>query len=69
MVSMLSLPIYASEICLLALRGVVTASVKLALIIGQCTTSGVAASLESRSEGGAYKASLTVQIIINCFAH
>lgn len=42
-------PTYASEICPLALRGVLTASVNLAFVIGQFIAQGCAAGLESRS--------------------
>jgi SP family general alpha glucoside:H+ symporter-like MFS transporter len=49
-------PTYASEICPLALRGVLTASVNLALFIGQFIAQGCSASLESRLYEWAYKA-------------
>jgi SP family general alpha glucoside:H+ symporter-like MFS transporter len=49
-------PTYASEICPLALRGVLTASVNLAFVIGQFIAQGCAAGLESRLDQWAYKA-------------
>jgi len=49
-------PTYASEICPLALRGVLTASVNLAFVIGQFIAQGCAAGLESRLDEWAYKA-------------
>lgn len=56
-------PTYASEICPLALRGVVTASVNLAFVIGQFIASGVAAGVEGRSDEWAYKAPFAIQWI------
>lgn len=49
-------PTYASEVCPLALRGVLTASVNLAFVIGQFIAQGCAAGLESRLDEWAYKA-------------
>jgi SP family general alpha glucoside:H+ symporter-like MFS transporter len=49
-------PTYASEICPLALRGVLTASINLAFVIGQFIAQGCAAGLESRLDQWAYKA-------------
>jgi MFS family permease len=49
-------PTYASEICPLALRGVLTASVNLAFVIGQFIAQGCAAGVESRLDEWAYKA-------------
>jgi SP family general alpha glucoside:H+ symporter-like MFS transporter len=49
-------PAYASEICPLALRGVLTASINLAFVIGQFIAQGCAAGLEGRSDEWAYKA-------------
>jgi MFS family permease len=49
-------PTYASEICPLALRGVLTASVNLAFVIGQFIAQGCSAGLESRLGEWAYKA-------------
>ncbi|PCG89411.1 Major facilitator superfamily domain, general substrate transporter [Penicillium occitanis (nom. inval.)] len=54
-------PTYASEICPLALRGVLTASVNLAFVIGQFIAQGVAAGLESRVDEWAYKAPFAIQ--------
>lgn len=54
-------PTYASEICPLALRGVLTASVNLAFVIGQFIAQGVAAGLESRLDEWAYKAPFAIQ--------
>lgn len=54
-------PTYASEICPLALRGVLTASVNLAFVIGQFIAQGVAAGLESRMDEWAYKAPFAIQ--------
>lgn len=56
-------PTYASEICPLALRGVLTASVNLAFVIGQFIAQGVAAGLESRMDEWAYKAPFAIQWI------
>jgi MFS family permease len=55
-------PTYASEICPLALRGVLTASTNLAFVIGQFVAQGVAAGLESRLDQWAYKAPF-----VSCF--
>lgn len=49
-------PTYASEICPLALRGVLTASVNLAFVIGQFIAQGCAAGFEGRLDEWAYKA-------------
>lgn len=49
-------PAYASEICPLALRGVLTASINLAFVIGQFIAQGCSAGLESRLDEWAYKA-------------
>lgn len=49
-------PAYASEICPLALRGVLTASINLAFVIGQFIAQGCSAGLESRQDEWAYKA-------------
>jgi len=49
-------PTYASEICPLALRGVLTASINLAFVIGQFIAQGCAAGLEGRQDEWAYKA-------------
>lgn len=54
-------PVYASEICPLALRGVLTASVNLAFVIGQFIAQGCAAGLESRLDEWAYKAPFAIQ--------
>lgn len=54
-------PTYASEICPLALRGVLTASVNLAFVIGQFIAQGVSAGLESRLDEWAYKAPFAIQ--------
>ncbi|CRG83368.1 Maltose permease MAL31 [Talaromyces islandicus] len=54
-------PTYASEICPLALRGVLTASVNLAFVIGQFIAQGVAAGLESRLDDWAWKAPFAIQ--------
>lgn len=56
-------PVYASEICPLALRGVLTASVNLAFVIGQFIAQGCAAGLESRLDEWAYKAPFALQWI------
>ena len=56
-------PTYASEICPLALRGVLTASVNLAFVIGQFIAQGCAAGLESRLDEWAYKAPFAIQWI------
>lgn len=49
-------PTYASEICPLALRGLLTAFINLAFVIGQFIAQGVAAGLEGREDQWAYKA-------------
>jgi MFS family permease len=54
-------PTYASEICPLALRGVLTASVNLAFVIGQFIAQGAAAGLESRLDDWAWKAPFAIQ--------
>ncbi|KAH8690272.1 putative MFS transporter [Talaromyces proteolyticus] len=54
-------PTYASEVCPLALRGVLTASVNLAFVIGQFIAQGVAAGLESRLDEWAWKAPFAIQ--------
>lgn len=54
-------PTYASEICPLALRGVLTASVNLAFVIGQFIAQGCSAGLESRLDEWAYKAPFAIQ--------
>lgn len=54
-------PVYASEICPLALRGVLTASVNLAFVIGQFIAQGCTAGLESRLDEWAYKAPFAIQ--------
>lgn len=48
-------PTYASEICPLALRGVLTASVNLAFVIGQFIGQGCAAGVETRLDEWAYR--------------
>lgn len=48
-------PTYASEICPVVLRGVLTASVNLAFVIGQFIAQGCAAGVESRLDEWAYK--------------
>ncbi|RDL39429.1 putative maltose permease [Venustampulla echinocandica] len=54
-------PVYASEVCPLALRGVLTASVNLAFVIGQFIAQGCAAGLESRLDEWAYRGPFAVQ--------
>lgn len=56
-------PTYASEICPLALRGVLTAAVNLAFVIGQFVAQGCAAGFESRLDEWAYKAPFAIQWI------
>lgn len=48
-------PVYASDVCPLALRGVLTASVNLAFVIGQFIAQGTSAGVESRGDALAYK--------------
>ena len=48
-------PTYSSEICPLALRGVLTASVNLMFVIGQFIAQGCAAGLETRLDEWSYK--------------
>lgn len=54
-------PTYASEICPLALRGVLTASVNLAFVIGQFVAQGCASGVESRLDEWAYKIPFAIQ--------
>ncbi|EHK18647.1 uncharacterized protein TRIVIDRAFT_69846 [Trichoderma virens Gv29-8] len=54
-------PTYASEICPLALRGLLTAFINLAFVIGQFIAQGVAAGLEGREDEWAYKAPFALQ--------
>lgn len=54
-------PTYASEICPLALRGVLTAFTNLAFVIGQFIAHGCSAGLESRLDEWAYKAPFAIQ--------
>lgn len=54
-------PAYASEICPLALRGVLTAGINLAFVIGQFIAQGVAAGVEARLDQWAYKAPFALQ--------
>ncbi|KKY21706.1 putative maltose permease mal31 [Phaeomoniella chlamydospora] len=56
-------PTYASEVCPLALRGVLTASVNLAFVIGQFIAQGCSAGVESRSDQWAYKIPFALQWI------
>ncbi|KND88082.1 Maltose permease MAL31 [Tolypocladium ophioglossoides CBS 100239] len=56
-------PTYASEICPLALRGFLTASVNLAFVIGQFIAQGCAAGVESRLDEWAYKVPFAIQWI------
>ncbi|KAL1981938.1 hypothetical protein VTN96DRAFT_2002 [Rasamsonia emersonii] len=54
-------PTYASEICPLALRGVLTAAVNLAFVIGQFVAQGCSAGFQSRLDEWAYKAPFAIQ--------
>ncbi|KAK7699699.1 hypothetical protein SLS64_011472 [Diaporthe eres] len=54
-------PTYASEICPLALRGVLTASVNLAFVIGQFIGQGCAAGVETRLDEWAYRIPFAIQ--------
>ncbi|THZ36436.1 putative maltose permease [Aureobasidium pullulans] len=54
-------PVYASDVCPLALRGVLTASVNLAFVIGQFIAQGTAAGVESRTDALAYKIPFAIQ--------
>lgn len=56
-------PLYASEVCPLALRGVLTACTNLAFVIGQFVGQGLAAGMEGRSDEWAYKLPFAVQWI------
>jgi SP family general alpha glucoside:H+ symporter-like MFS transporter len=56
-------PTYASEVCPLALRGVLTASVNLAFVIGQFIAQGCAAGFESRLDDWAWKEPFAIQWI------
>lgn len=48
-------PTYASEICPVVLRGILTASVNLAFVVGQFIAQGCAAGVESRLDEWAYR--------------
>ncbi len=48
-------PTYASEVCPPALRGVLTASINLAFVIGQFTAQGCTAGLETRLDEWSYR--------------
>lgn len=54
-------PVYASEVCPLALRGVLTACVNLAFVIGQFIAQGCAAGVETRLDEWAYKIPFAIQ--------
>jgi SP family general alpha glucoside:H+ symporter-like MFS transporter len=54
-------PVYASEVCPLALRGVLTASTNLAFVIGQFIAQGVAAGMSKRTDTLAYKIPFALQ--------
>ncbi|KAK9238970.1 putative MFS transporter [Lipomyces kononenkoae] len=54
-------PTYASEICPLALRGVLTASINLAFVIGTFIAQGCAAGVQSRLDEWSYKIPFAVQ--------
>ncbi|KAH8893916.1 general substrate transporter [Thozetella sp. PMI_491] len=56
-------PTYSSEICPLALRGVLTASVNLMFVIGQFIGQGCAAGLETRLDEWSYKIPFAIQWI------
>ncbi|GAB7354889.1 hypothetical protein MBLNU459_g5527t1 [Dothideomycetes sp. NU459] len=56
-------PVYASDVCPLALRGVLTASVNLAFVIGQFIAQGTSAGVESRGDALAYKIPFALQWI------
>jgi sugar porter (SP) family MFS transporter len=56
-------PTYSSEICPLALRGVLTASVNLMFVIGQFIAQGCAAGLETRLDEWSYKIPFAIQWI------
>ena len=56
-------PTYGSEVCPLALRGLLTACVNLAFVIGQFVAQGCSAGLESREDEWAYKAPFAIQWI------
>ncbi|ANB13674.1 Mal31p [Sugiyamaella lignohabitans] len=56
-------PSYASEVSPLALRGILTAFINMAFVIGQFVAQGVAAGLESRTDKWAYKAPFAIQWI------
>ena len=56
-------PTYASEVCPLALRGVLAASVNLAFVIGQFIAQASSAAFESRLDAQAYKTLFAIQWI------
>ncbi|CAG8972049.1 hypothetical protein HYALB_00004913 [Hymenoscyphus albidus] len=57
-------PVYASEVCPLALRGVLTASTNLAFVIGQFIAQGVAAGMANRTDVWAYKIPFLLQVLL-----
>lgn len=59
-------PVYASEVCPLALRGMLTASVNLAFVIGQFIAQGCAAGVETESSIWAYKIPFGEWPLIEC---
>lgn len=61
-------PTYASEICPLALRGFLTASVNLAFVIGQFIAQGCAAGVESRLDEWAYRVPFVGDDGVSCIA-
>ncbi|KYK58796.1 MFS transporter [Drechmeria coniospora] len=54
-------PTYSSEICPVILRGVLTASVNLAFVVGQFVAQACAAGVESRLDEWAYRVPFAVQ--------
>jgi SP family general alpha glucoside:H+ symporter-like MFS transporter len=54
-------PTYASEVSPLVLRGILTAFINMAFVIGQFVAQGVAAGLEGRTDKWAYKAPFAIQ--------
>ncbi|KAH8897513.1 putative MFS transporter [Thozetella sp. PMI_491] len=56
-------PTYASEVCPLALRGVLAAAVNLAFVVGQFIAQASCAAFENRLDEGAYKALFAIQWI------
>jgi MFS transporter, SP family, general alpha glucoside:H+ symporter len=56
-------PTYASEVCPLALRGILNAGMNLAYVIGQFIASGITKGFSERTDTWAYKIPFAIQWI------